>query len=120
MTFELPWHLYLMGMIYMVAGMNHFRNPGLYLKIIPPYFSIPKLLNNLAGIAEVTLGIGLCIPSFSAVAAWGIIILLIAIFPANLFMFTDKKAAMGLPKMVLLLRLPLQIVLMLLAYNYTV
>jgi uncharacterized membrane protein len=119
MTFELPWHLYLMGIIYIAAGINHFRDSGSYLTIIPPYFSNPRLLNNLAGIAEITLGIGLCIPSFSAVAAWGIIILLIAVFPANLFMFTDKKAAMGLPKIVLLLRLPLQIVLMILAYNYT-
>ena len=115
----LPWHQYLMGTLYLLAGINHFRNPRLYLKIIPPYFPNPKLLNKIAGIAEIILGIGLCIPQFSVVAAWGIIALLIAIFPANLFMFTNKKAGMGLPKIILFLRLPLQTVLMVWAYCYT-
>lgn len=119
MTFTLPWHLYLMGILYVVAGLNHFRNPRLYLKIIPPYLPNPKLLNYLSGIAEILLGIGICIPMFSKSAAWGIIALLIAIFPANLFMFSNKKAGMGLPKIVLLLRLPLQIILMVWAYYYT-
>lgn len=119
MTFELPWHLYLMGIIYTVAGLNHFRSPKTYLRIIPPYFPNPKLLNSIAGIAEVILGIGLCIPATSTLSAWGIIALLIAIFPANLFMFTNKKAGMGLPKIVLLIRLPLQILLIFWAYIYT-
>ena len=119
MTFDLTWHLYLMAAIYIVAGLNHFRNPRIYLKIIPPYLPNPKLLNNLAGIAEVILGICLCIPDLSKAAAWGIIALLFMVFPANLYMFTNKKAGMGLPKIVLLLRLPLQIALMVWAYYYT-
>lgn len=119
MTFELPWHLYLMAILYVIAGLNHFRNPKLYLKIIPPYFPSPNLLNYLSGIAEVILGIGLCIPLLSEISAWGIIALLVAIFPANLYMFTNKKAGLGLSKTVLLIRLPLQIVLMIWAYSYT-
>lgn len=119
MNFELPWHLYLMGTIYVLAGFNHFRNPRLYLKIIPSYLPNPSFLNKISGIAEIVLGIGLCVPAFSVMAAWGIMALLVAIFPANLYMFTNKKAGMGLPKSVLLLRLPLQIVLILWAYYYT-
>ena len=119
MTFELPWHLYLMGMLYFVAGINHFRNPRMYLKIIPPYFPNPKLLNYLSGIAEIILGIGVCIPMFSKISAWGIVALLIVVFPANLFMYMNKSAGFGLPKIILLLRLPLQIVLMICAYYYT-
>ena len=119
MTFTLPWHLHLMGILYVIAGLNHFRNPRLYLKIIPPYFPKPKLLNYLSGIAEIILGVGICIPMFSQMSAWGIIALLVAVFPANLYMFSNKKAGMGLPKIVLLLRLPLQIILMLWAYYYT-
>ena len=119
MNFELPWHLYLMGIIYILAGINHFRNPRLYVKIIPPYFPNPKLLNNISGIAEIILGIGICIPALTVISAWGIIALLIAIFPANFYMFTDKKAGMGLPKIILLLRLPMQIVLIFWAYYYT-
>lgn len=119
MNFELPWHLYVMGIIYTIAGLNHFRNPRLYLKIIPPYLPNPKMLNYLSGLAEIILGIGICIPAISKYSAWGIVALLIAVFPANLFMFSDKKAGMGLPKSILLLRLPLQIVLLIWAYYYT-
>ena len=119
MTFQLPWHLYLMGILYFLTGINHFRNPRVYLKIIPPYLPNPKLLNYLSGSAEIILGIGICIPIVSTISAWGIIALLVAVFPANLFMFSNKKAGMGLPKIILLLRLPLQIILMLWAYYYT-
>lgn len=119
MSFQLHWHLYAMAILYILAGLNHFRNPRLYIKIIPPYFPKPKVLNYISGMAEIILGIGLCIPRLSTVSAWGIIALLIVVFPANLFMFTNKKAGMGLPKTVLFFRLPLQIVLMIWAYYYT-
>ncbi|WP_035758713.1 DoxX family protein [Flavobacterium tegetincola] len=119
MNFDFPWHLYLMGAIYMLAGLNHFRNPRLYLRIMPSYLPKPKLLNYVSGIAEVILGIGLCIPLVSPIAAWGIIALLIAVFPANLFMFTNEKAGMGLSRTILLLRLPLQMALIVWAYCYT-
>ena len=116
---NLPWHLYVMAFIYFIAGINHFRNPRLYIKIIPSSFPNPKLLNLISGIAEILLGIGLCIPIISTYAAWGIIALLIAVFPANINMYTNEKAGMGLPKCVLLLRIPLQLVLIFWAYQYT-
>ncbi|PXY42053.1 DoxX family protein [Flavobacterium cheongpyeongense] len=116
---DLLWHLYLMAFLYIVAGINHFRSPGMYLKIIPPCFPNPKLLNILSGAAEIVLGILLIFPFLSHFAAWGIIALLIAVFPANLFMYQNKKAGFGLPKWMLLLRMPLQLLLILWAYQYT-
>ncbi|MDI6034109.1 DoxX family protein [Flavobacterium sp. LB2P84] len=116
---NLPWHLYVMAFVYFIAGLNHFRNPRLYLKIIPPYFPNPKLLNHISGLAEIFLGIALCIPLLSNYAAWGVIALLTAIFPTHLYMYFDEKARMGLPKWVLLLRMPLQLVLIFWAYQYT-
>ncbi|MDI1256417.1 MAG: DoxX family protein [Flavobacterium sp.] len=116
MTF--PWHLYLMGAFYFFAGINHFRKPRLYLKIIPPYLPYPKLINAASGLSEIILGIALCIPLLSTIAAWGIIIMLIAIFPANIYMFTNDKARLGLPRWIVLSRLPLQIVLIIWAYCY--
>lgn len=116
---NLPWHLYAMAFVYILAGLNHFRNPRLYLKIIPPYFPNPKLLNSISGFAELLLGILLCIAATSKLAAWGIIGLLVAIFPANLYMYTNEKAGMGLPKWILLLRIPLQFVLLYWAFQYT-
>lgn len=115
----LPWHLYLMGIIYILAGLNHFRNPRMYLKIIPPQFPRPKVLNVISGLAEVIFGILLCIPKFSTIGAWGIIGILIAVFPANIYMYTNEKASFRLPKWILLLRLPLQIILIIWAYLYT-
>jgi len=116
---DLPWHLYLMGVFYFLAGLNHFRKPKLYNRIIPAYIPVPKVVNYISGIAEAGLGIALCIPVISAIAAWGIIVLLIAIFPANVYMYTNPKASMYLPKWILLLRLPLQAVLIIWAYLYT-
>ena len=108
-----------MALLYILAGFNHFRNPKMYIKIIPSYFSNPKLLNILSGAAEIILGILLMLSFTTHFAAWGIIALLIAVFPANLFMYQDKKASFGLPKWVLLLRLPLQLLLIVWAYQYT-
>lgn len=115
----LPWHQYLMGIIYILAGFNHFRQPRLYLKIIPDYFSNPKLLNKISGLAELLLGALICFSVTSAIAAWGIIALLIAIFPTHIYMLQNEKAALGLPKWFLLLRLPLQIGLIYWAIQYT-
>ncbi|MBD3582412.1 DoxX family protein [Flavobacterium selenitireducens] len=116
---ELPWHLYVMAGLYILAGLNHFRKPRLYRKIIPPYLPNPNLLNALSGIAEIVLGACLCVPVLSKYAAFGIVALLVAVFPANIFMYTNEQAAFGLPKWMRLARLPLQIVLILWAFLYT-
>ena len=116
---NLPWHLYVMAFLYIIAGINHFRKPRLYLKIIPPYFSHPEMLNRMSGFAEIALGICLCIPLLSNYAAWGIIALLVFIFPANLYMYQNDNAGLGLSKWLRLIRLPLQLVLILWAYLYT-
>jgi uncharacterized membrane protein len=53
----LPWHLYLMAIIYIIAGLNHLGI--LYTKIIPPYLPNPKAVNTISGVAEIVLGIAL-------------------------------------------------------------
>jgi uncharacterized membrane protein len=116
---SLPWHLYLMAGLYLLAGLNHFWKPHLYQKIIPPFFKNPKLVNQLSGFAEILLAFALCIPVLTSYAAWGVIVLLLAIFPANIHMFLEKKASLGIPQWVLLLRLPLQFLLIFWAYEYT-
>jgi uncharacterized membrane protein len=100
--------LYAMAAIYVLAGIMHFAKPKFYLKIIPPYIPWHKTLNYLSGAAEIILGIGLLIPSYSVWAAWGIIALLITVFPANIYHLTSAKPGKGLPIWVLYLRLPFQ------------
>lgn len=71
----------------------------------------------MAGAFEILFGICLLFPLTRQYAAFGIIILLIAVFPANLYMY--QKGAKGIPKWALLLRLPLQLALIAWAYLYT-
>jgi uncharacterized membrane protein len=108
-----------MGLLYILAGLNHFRKPKMYERIIPAALPAPKVLNFLSGVAEVVFGLLLMLPQYSSMAAWGIIALLIAVFPANIYMAVNKKAGFGLPLWVLYLRLPLQLVLIYWAWLYT-
>lgn len=76
--------LWLMAVLYAFAGFNHLMNPGFYVAIIPPDLPSPEWLNVLSGLAEIVLAVYLLEPRTRVLAAWGIIALLIAIFPANL------------------------------------
>ena len=108
-----------MAVLYIIAGINHFRVPRLYLKIIPPYFTKPKTLNLICGGTEIVLGSALCIPMLTKFAALGIIALLIAIFPANIYMYLDDNASLGIPSWLRLIRLSFQLALIWWAYVYT-
>lgn len=114
-----PWHLYVMALLYIIAGINHFRKPELYLKIIPPFITNKKFVSEFSGVIEILLGIYLCIPIFSSLAARSIMIVLVLIFPANIYMVVNKKASLGLPKWILYLRLPIQFLLIFWAYQYS-
>lgn len=72
-----------MGYFYLVAGVNHFLTPDFYLPLIPPFFSNPELVNILAGVAEVLLGLGILYYPTRARAAWGIVLMLIAFIPSH-------------------------------------
>ncbi|PKP24929.1 MAG: hypothetical protein CVU03_10355 [Bacteroidetes bacterium HGW-Bacteroidetes-2] len=114
----LPWHQYLMAVIYILAGIHHFRKPKLYERIIPPYIPAHKSMVILSGIAEMVLGLMLLIPENQHIAAWGIILMLILFFTVHIYMLQEEKAALKLPKWVLFLRIPLQILLIFWAYQY--
>lgn len=91
----------------------------MYVKIMPPYLPFPLILVYLSGFIECILGLCLCIPRFTKVAAWGIIALLIAVFPANIQMALHPMLTPGIAYPLLLLRLPLQGLLILWAYWFT-
>ncbi len=100
------------------AGTMHFVNPAFYLKIMPPYLPLHKELVLVSGICEVLLGILLLVPNSSRLAAWGIVALLIAVFPANLYLYRHQDI-MPASSVIHLLRLPLQGVFILWAYWHT-
>jgi uncharacterized membrane protein len=111
--------LYLMAVLYMAAGMNHFWHPQMYLRIMPPWLPAPKFLVDLTGIMEVVFGLLLLFPKTQVFAAWGIIALLVLVFPANVQM-TINYAKHHHPQLwITIVRLPLQFLLMWWAYQYT-
>ena len=115
---DYPWHLYAMAAMYVVAGIFHFIKPKMYMRIMPNYLPNHKLLVYLSGVAEIVLGIALCIPSLKNIAIILIIGMLAVFLAVHIYMLTNKKASAGLPLWVLILRLPLQFFLMYWAYFY--
>lgn len=113
-----PWHLYSMAVLYIIAGIMHFVRPKIYLRIMPRYLPQPKLLVGLSGLAEILLGTGLCFNITKKYSIYGIILMLAIFLLVHFYMLSSEKASAGLPKWVLILRIPLQFVLMYWAYSY--
>jgi uncharacterized membrane protein len=112
----------LMALFYVGGGINHFLDPGFYMPMMPPYLPWHGPLVFLSGVAEVVLGIAVLIPATRRVAAWGIIALLIAIFPANLHIAFNNVPLGVAPEGLGIwnwVRLPFQAVFILWAYWYT-
>ncbi len=110
---------YLLCVFFVLAGLYHFVNPAFYLKIMPPYLPWHLFLVYLSGFFEIALGIMLIINRYTRIAAWGLIALLIAVFPANLHMATHPELYPDINPILLWLRLPLQAVFIAWAYWYT-
>ena len=112
----------LLGLFYLLGGINHFRDPGFYLPMMPDYLPAHLLLVQLSGVAEIALGVAIWIGPLRRWAAWGIIALLIAVFPANLHVaihdipLGDNAEGLGILNWV---RLPLQAVLIAWAFWHT-
>ena len=114
--------LWVMGAAYIGAGVMHFVNPGFYLPMMPPYLPLHAELVFLSGVTEVALGATVLVPALRPWAAWGIILLLIAVFPANLHValhdipLGSAHEGLGVWNWV---RLPIQPLLILWAWWYT-
>jgi len=103
----------------MAAGANHFVNPGFYLRMIPPSLPFPKGINYLSGAFEIIFAILLLPSSTRSLGAWLLILLLIAVFPANIQMSLNFYRKQSRYFWLTLLRLPLQAVLIWWAWQYT-
>ena len=97
----------LAAIFFIVAGAFHFLKPELYLQIMPPYFPAPQLLVLLSGAAEMAGGFGLLTGRWRGMAGWGLIALLVAVFPANIYMLQHPGQFHFAP-WILWARLPLQ------------
>ena len=110
---------WLFGVLFILAGLNHFRDANFYMKMMPPYLPWHSELVAISGVAEIALGAMLLFQRWAALAGWGLIALLIAVFPANLHMATHAELYPSISPMALWIRLPIQAVLIAWAYWYT-
>ena len=109
----------MMGALYLVAGVGHFVITKVYIGIMPDYLPAHRELVLLSGAAEMAGGLGLLVPGTRRVAAWGLVVLLLAVMPANVWMVQHPERWPGIPVWALWGRLPLQGLLVWWAWLYT-
>src|SRR5690349_17696212 len=110
---------FLCALLYIGAGVNHFVNTDFYVGIMPPYLPWHLALVYISGVAEIALGAALLVERWSRPAAWGLIALLVAVFPANVHMALHPELYAWARPVGLWLRLPIQGLLVAWAYWYT-
>lgn len=111
-----------MSVVYIIAGINHFISPDIYIKLIPLYIPFRETANYTAGLAEILLGILLIPKSTRNIAAWGIILILITFILAHVYMIQMAPFYMGetlVTPFIAWIRLPLQGLLIYWAWIYT-
>ena len=111
--------MYIMSIFYVSVGVNHFVEPDWFTQIVPPYLAPYDLaLVYLSGVFEILFGILLIFKKTRFFGAWGVFILLICVFPANIYLYNSEAAqiALDISKSQALMRLPFQIPLLILAY----
>jgi uncharacterized membrane protein len=109
----------LLALFFIGAGINHFARTGFYLRMMPAYLPWHLELVQVSGVAEAVLGVLLLMPRYTVTAAWGLILLLIAVFPANVQMALHPETFPEFGPAALWLRLPLQGVLIAWTWWYT-
>ena len=109
----------LMGGLYLVAGSGHFLLTRVYMGIMPDYLPAHHELVLISGAAEMAGGLGVLLPQTRRYAAWGLILLLVAVMPANVWMAQHPERYPGIPVWLLWARLPLQSPLIAWAWIYT-
>lgn len=104
--------LFCLILLFLTAGVSHFVVKSVFLKIMPPWTEPRKKeLNMLIGIAELAVGVGLIMEDTRSIAGVGAILILIAVFPAHVYMLQNPEVRFGLPNWLLWARLPIQVVL---------
>jgi uncharacterized membrane protein len=103
--------LFLLAAFFILAGISHFTREAFFVRIVPPWLPAPLLLVQISGIAEIAGGVGVLLPRLRRLAGVGLLALLVAVYPANVYMalHPDQFADLATPAQ-LYLRLPLQFV----------
>ena len=100
-------------------GIDHFVNPDFYLSIMPPAFPMHAEAVYISGFFEVLGGICVLIPRLRRIAGWGLVALLVAVYPANIYMAITPEAFTDFPVALLYVRLVFQFVFFYWAFSVT-
>jgi len=107
-----------MGLLYIIIGLKHFINTDFFITIVPTFIIYKKEVVLLSGSIEVILGTSLLFNKTRKFASWGIILLLISVFPANIYLYISEtpREILEISKSQAFLRMPFQIALITIAY----
>tara|TARA_B100000886_G_scaffold311251_1_gene246477 strand:+ start:257 stop:631 length:375 start_codon:yes stop_codon:yes gene_type:complete len=106
------------SIFYVIVGIKHFIEPEYFLNIVPPYLPYHIELVYMSGLFEILFGLLILFPKYRYYGAIGLILLLVAVFPANIYLAQSKEAqeAIGATQEIATWRLPIQGVLIWIAY----
>ena len=110
--------IYTLSILYIIIGVKHFLNPDFFIAIMPPFVPFHKACVFISGFFEIIFGILILFKETRKAGAWGIIILLILVFPANIYLYTSEipREVLNISKTQALIRMPFQIPLIIIAY----
>ena len=111
--------LFGLAVFFIYFGIDHFINPDFYLSIMPPAFPLHAEAVYISGFFEILGGICVLIPSLRKLAGWGLIALLVSVYPANIYMAINPEAFPEISIGLLYFRLPLQFLFIYWAYSIT-
>lgn len=117
MKFDIKYFsIIVMGVFYISIGVSHFTSPIWYVQIVPPYLPYKLELVYISGLFEILFGGMLFFKKTRFLAGWGLILLLIAVYPANIYLAQTNGAAMNTTPLIAWGRLPVQFIFVGLAY----
>ena len=108
-----------LSVFFIYFGVDHFINPDFYLSIMPPSFPLHLEAVYISGLFEILGGIGVLLSKTRKLAGWGLFALLLAVYPANIYMALTPEAFPDIPLSALYFRLVLQFLFFYWAYSVT-
>ena len=111
--------LFGLSTFFIYTGIHHFVNPGFYLSIMPPAFPLHTEAVYISGFFEVVGGVCVLIPRLRKIAGWGLVALLVAVYPANIYMAITPEAFPDIHVSLLYVRLAFQFVFFYWAFSVT-
>ncbi len=112
--------IYLYALIFLVTGITHLASPETFVKVIPPFFPFPYAIAIVSGVIELAFAVGFTFTRTRRFTAWAVIVFLVAVLPVHVYMYAERETLFSqFPTWALVLRFPVQLLLILWSYRYT-